>query len=46
MGRPEAALSPSFSIPAGFTGSTTNYLHSGALTTAKTPYYRIKLLSL
>jgi hypothetical protein len=39
-----ADLSPTISVPAGFTGSTTNYLHSGALKQAKTLYYRIKLL--
>jgi hypothetical protein len=44
VGGPFGDLSANISVPAGFAGLTTNYLHQGVLTNTKGLCYRVKLL--
>jgi hypothetical protein len=44
VGGPFGDLSADISVPAGFAGLTTNYLHQGVLTNTKGLCYRVKLL--
>jgi len=39
-----ADLTATIPVPADFSGTTTNYLHSGVLTNTSPLYYRIQLL--